>query len=104
MTPQGALVLMLAGDVMTGRGIDQALRHRAPPDLYEPVLRDARDYLRLAEAAHGPVGAPLAPHEPWGDAWPAMCAGEVDARIVNLETAITAAGDAWPGKGIHYRM
>jgi poly-gamma-glutamate capsule biosynthesis protein CapA/YwtB (metallophosphatase superfamily) len=27
-----------------------------------------------------------------------------DLRIVNLETAITRAESAWPGKGIHYRM
>ena len=28
----------------------------------------------------------------------------LDARIVNLETAVTTVGDAWPGKGVHYRM
>ena len=104
MTPQGALVLVLAGDVMTGRGIDQALRQHAPPQIHEPVVRDARDYVRLAESVNGPVGTPLAPEEPWGDALPAMRADEVDARIVNLETALTAAGEPWPGKGIHYRM
>jgi poly-gamma-glutamate synthesis protein (capsule biosynthesis protein) len=27
-----------------------------------------------------------------------------DARIVNLETAVTTSPEAWPGKGIHYRM
>jgi poly-gamma-glutamate capsule biosynthesis protein CapA/YwtB (metallophosphatase superfamily) len=24
--------------------------------------------------------------------------------VVNLDTAITRAGEPWPGKGIHYRM
>jgi poly-gamma-glutamate synthesis protein (capsule biosynthesis protein) len=104
MTPDGAVVLLLAGDVMTGRGIDQALRRHAPPDLYEPVVRDAREYLRLAEAANGAVGAPLAPHEPWGDALPTLLAADVDVRVVNLETAVTAGGEPWPHKGIHYRM
>lgn len=104
MTPDGAVTLLLAGDVMTGRGVDQALRHRAPPELFEPVVRDAREYLRLAEAANGPVGAPLAPHEPWGDALPALRAADVDARVVNLETALTAGGAPWPHKDIHYRM
>jgi poly-gamma-glutamate synthesis protein (capsule biosynthesis protein) len=28
----------------------------------------------------------------------------VDVRIVNLETSVTASDDAWPGKGVHYRM
>ena len=27
-----------------------------------------------------------------------------DARLINLETAVTTAEDAWPGKEIHYRM
>jgi poly-gamma-glutamate synthesis protein (capsule biosynthesis protein) len=27
-----------------------------------------------------------------------------DLRIVNLETAVTVSDEAWPGKGIHYRM
>lgn len=30
MTPDGTVTLLLAGDVMTGRGVDQALRHHAP--------------------------------------------------------------------------
>ncbi|SIT37523.1 hypothetical protein BN2476_120020 [Paraburkholderia piptadeniae] len=25
-------------------------------------------------------------------------------RIINLETAVTSSEDAWPRKGIHYRM
>ncbi|MCI1191927.1 CapA family protein [Calidifontimicrobium sp. SYSU G02091] len=104
MTPDGTVTLLLAGDVMTGRGVDQALRHHAPPQLYEPVVDDAREYLRLAEAANGPVGAPLAPHEPWGAARAQFLAPDVDARVVNLETAVTAGGAPWPRKGIHYRM
>src|SRR5262245_25099067 len=47
--------LFLCGDVMTGRGIDQALPHPVNPVLYEPYVRDARDYIELAEKAHGPI-------------------------------------------------
>src|SRR5438128_2143909 len=47
--------LFLCGDVMTGRGIDQALPHPANPILYEPYVRDAREYVHLAEKAHGPI-------------------------------------------------
>jgi poly-gamma-glutamate synthesis protein (capsule biosynthesis protein) len=100
----GTITLLLAGDVMTGRGIDQALPHPLPPVLYEPWVTDARTYLRLAERANGPVGAPLRAGDPWGDALDAVAAWTPDVRIVNLETAVTTSDTPWPGKGIHYRM
>jgi poly-gamma-glutamate synthesis protein (capsule biosynthesis protein) len=96
--------LLLAGDVMTGRGVDQALAQHCEPTLYEPQVRDARDYLRLAAAVSGALDTPLAPAEPWGDALATFLAPEVAARIVNLETAVTTCAEPWPGKGIHYRM
>ena len=46
----GSLRLMLAGDVMTGRAVDQVLPHPGDPRLYEPYARDARQYAQLAEA------------------------------------------------------
>jgi poly-gamma-glutamate capsule biosynthesis protein CapA/YwtB (metallophosphatase superfamily) len=98
------LKLLLAGDVMTGRGIDQLLPHPVDPQLHEPVVRDARDYIRLAEARHGLMPRPVAPAYPWGDALAAMDAMAADVRIINLETAITTAARPWPQKDIHYRM
>ena len=99
-----SLRLFLCGDVMTGRGIDQALPHHVNPILYEPYVRDAREYVEFAEKAHGPVPRPLSSDYIWGDALQELEQAEVDFRIVNLETAITSAGTPWPGKGIHYRM
>jgi len=96
--------LFLCGDVMTGRGIDQALPHPVNPVLYEPYVRDARDYIALAENAHGPIPRPLPFDYIWGDALQELDRAAVDFRIVNLETAITSAETAWPDKGIHYRM
>ena len=96
--------LFLSGDVMTGRGIDQALPHQVNPVLYEPYVRDARDYIALAEKAHGPIPRPLGFDYIWGDALQELDRAEVDFRIVNLETAITSAETPWPDKGIHYRM
>jgi poly-gamma-glutamate capsule biosynthesis protein CapA/YwtB (metallophosphatase superfamily) len=98
------LSLWLAGDVMTGRGIDQVQAHPSAPVLYEHWVRDARDYVRLAERAHGPVPAPVTPDYIWGEALAEIDRRKPDLRLVNLETAITSADDAWPGKGIHYRM
>jgi Putative enzyme of poly-gamma-glutamate biosynthesis (capsule formation) len=96
--------LFLCGDVMTGRGIDQALPHSVNPVLREPYVRDAREYVALAEKAHGPIPRPLTFHHVWGDALEELNRAKVDFRIVNLETAITSAETPWPGKGIHYRM
>lgn len=96
--------MFLAGDVMTGRGIDQALAQPSDPVLYEERVRDAREYLRLAERASGPIARPLAPEALWGDALAALDRARPALRIVNLETSITTSNTPWPGKGIHYRM
>lgn len=96
--------LFLCGDVMTGRGIDQVLPHPGSPVLYESLVRDARDYVRLAESAHGPIRRPVAFDYIWGDALAELRRVRVDLRIINLETSITTSESPWPGKGIHYRM
>jgi poly-gamma-glutamate capsule biosynthesis protein CapA/YwtB (metallophosphatase superfamily) len=101
---QDSITLCLGGDVMTGRGIDQIQRHRCDPRLYEPWVHDARDYRRLAEQANGPIPAPVDPAYCWGEALAEIEARQPDLRLINLETAITARGAPWPGKGIHYRM
>jgi poly-gamma-glutamate capsule biosynthesis protein CapA/YwtB (metallophosphatase superfamily) len=102
--PSRRITLFLCGDVMTGRGIDQILPHPGQPHLYEPYLRSAVGYVELAEAVNGPIRRPVDFAYIWGDALDAFRRVEPDLRIVNLETAVTRAEDAWPGKGIHYRM
>jgi poly-gamma-glutamate synthesis protein (capsule biosynthesis protein) len=102
--PMSPLTLLLTGDVMTGRGIDQILPQPVDPALHEPWVHDARDYVRLAEAAHGAVPRGVALAYPWGEALAEIEARAPRWRIVNLETALTARGTRWPGKGIHYRM
>jgi poly-gamma-glutamate synthesis protein (capsule biosynthesis protein) len=98
------MTLFLCGDLMTGRGIDQILPHPGEPRLYEPYVKDSRDYVALAERAHGPIPRPADFAYVWGDARGELDRAAPDARIVNLETAITAGGEPWPGKDIHYRM
>jgi len=102
--PSQTVTLFLCGDVMTGRGIDQALPHPGDGRLHEPVMKSARGYVRLAEDAHGPIPRPVEFPYIWGDALEEMASVQPDARIVNLETAVTAHDRPWPGKGIHYRM
>lgn len=96
--------MFLCGDVMTGRGIDQVLPHPALPVLYEPYVRDARDYVQLAEAANGPISRPVDFAYIWGDALEELQRARTDARIINLETSITCNEEPWPEKGINYRM
>jgi len=45
--------LFLAGDVMTGRGLDQAMHHPDSPTLHEPIFRDARRYRDLCRSSYG---------------------------------------------------
>lgn len=100
----GRIRLFLAGDVMTGRGIDQLLPYPSDPELHESWVRDARVYVELAEIANGPIAKPVGFAYPWGDVLEALERSAPDARIVNLETAVTQSDDYWPDKGIHYRM
>lgn len=95
--------LFLCGDVMTGRGIDQILPQPGDPGLYEGYVKSAQDYVALAEDVSGPIPSRVAPDYVWGDALAEIAAREPDARIVNLETAVTARGMPDP-KGINYRM
>jgi poly-gamma-glutamate synthesis protein (capsule biosynthesis protein) len=103
LQPQ-TLRVFLCGDVMTGRGIDQALPHPVDPVLYEPYVRDAREYVDLAEKAHGAFQRPVTFDYIWGETLQELDRADVDLRIINLETAITSAETRWPGKEIHYRM
>jgi poly-gamma-glutamate synthesis protein (capsule biosynthesis protein) len=103
----GSIQLFLAGDVMTGRGIDQVLPFSVDPNLHEPWVKDARRYVALAEEVNGPIprlAAPAAFSYVWGDILAELDRVRPAARIVNLETAVTTSDDHWPGKGIHYRM
>jgi poly-gamma-glutamate capsule biosynthesis protein CapA/YwtB (metallophosphatase superfamily) len=102
--PAAPVTLFLCGDVMTGRGVDQILPHPGRPHLFEPYVRSAIDYVRLAEDRTGALETPVDFAYVWGEALAALERARPDARIINLETAVTAAEEPWPRKGIHYRM
>ena len=103
-TSVDTVTLFLAGDVMTGRGIDQILPHPGDPRIFEPYSRSALDYVRLAERANGPIPRPVDFAYIWGDALAVLDEVAPDVRIINLETAVTRRGNPWPRKGIQYRM
>jgi poly-gamma-glutamate synthesis protein (capsule biosynthesis protein) len=98
------VTLFLCGDVMTGRGVDQILPHPSGSQIFEPYVRDAREYVEIAEQRNGPIAKPVPSSYIWGDALAELERVTPDARIINLETSITVSDDYWRGKGINYRM
>ena len=100
---QRSLRLFLCGDVMCGRGIDQILTDPCSPEIYEDYMNSAGDYVLLAEQANGPVPRRNHPSYVWGEALEYLGHMQPDARIINLETAVTRSDDH-VDKGINYRM
>ncbi|MGW4772521.1 CapA family protein [Nocardia sp. NPDC004278] len=100
----GPVTVLLGGDVMLGRGVDQILPHPGDATLREPHVDDARIYVELAERANGPIPHPVDFGWPWGDALPMLETLAPEIRLLNLETTITADGDFADYKGVHYRM
>ncbi len=98
------ITLFMCGDVMTGRGIDQVLPRPSDPRLYESYVKNATEYVELAQTASGPFPKKVDFSYPWGDALEELDRVMPDLRIINLETAITKSDDFWKGKGINYRM
>lgn len=103
-TSERTVTLFLCGDVMTGRGIDQILWRPNTPELHEPFIHDARDYVTLAEETNGTIRRPANAAYIWGDALGELERVAPDARIINLETSVTTSGSYDRGKAIHYRM
>ena len=89
---------------MLGRGIDQIMPHPSMPTLHESYVKDARQYVRLAERKNGHIPRDADFRYVWGDALAVLTTRKPDVRIVNLETSITTSDDYWPSKGINYRM
>jgi poly-gamma-glutamate capsule biosynthesis protein CapA/YwtB (metallophosphatase superfamily) len=98
------VTLFVAGDLMTGRGIDQILPHPSRTQLFEPSVRSATTYVELAEKHSGPIPRHADVDYVWGEALDELKRAHPDVCLVNLETAVTTSEEAWPHKGIHYRM
>ncbi|KGP62757.1 poly-gamma-glutamate biosynthesis protein [Legionella norrlandica] len=96
--------VFLCGDVMIGRGIDQILPHPSDPRLYEPYVKDAKDYVLLAENTSGEIPRGVCGNYLWGDGLYELKKRNLSARIINLETSITKSNTPDLYKGIHYKM
>ena len=89
---------------MTGRGIDQILPYPSDPILYEPYIKNAFDYVKLAQKVNGLIPYPVNFSYIWGDILDRLTRFSPDLRIINLETSVTNNDDYWQAKGINYRM
>ena len=103
MSSTDLVALLLCGDIMTGRGVDQILARPSDPRLCESYAASAADYVGLAERAHGPIPRSVTPAYVWGAALEALARARPDLGIVNLETAVTTSDDC-VAKGVNYRM
>jgi len=104
MSQKGSLSLILTGDVMLGRGIDQIQQFPSHPRLYENYVKSAQTYVELAEQLNGAIPRYVNPDYIWGDALNVLEGDPPDVSIINLETSITDRGTYAAAKGIHYRM
>lgn len=95
--------LFLCGDFMPGRGIDQILPFPSEPVIHEPYVKNAIQYVNLAEELNGPVPRHVDFVYIWGNALEEFKKISPVVRIINLETSITKSNDYW-NKGINYRM
>ena len=100
----GGTTIILAGDVMTGRGVDQILRGPGSPRLHEDYIDDARSYVALAEKLNGRIPSPVDDTWPWGEVLPVMHDAGPAFRVMNLETSVTRSEELAPAKAVHYRM
>lgn len=88
---------------MCGRGIDQVLAHPCSPEIHEQSVRSAERYVALAEQENGPIPRRNEPSDVWDAALDQLARMRPDARIINLETALTRCrGRAC--NGVNYRM
>jgi poly-gamma-glutamate synthesis protein (capsule biosynthesis protein) len=104
MPGKSPLKIFLSGDVMTGRGIDQILTHPADPQIYESYIKDARDYVVLAEDINGKIPRFIQGDYLWNDALKELERRQPDLSLINLETSLTSNGTPCINKGIQYRM
>ena len=95
--------IFFCGDVMLGRGIDQILPYPCNSRIYEPFVKDARDYVKFAEEINGRINYPVSWDYIWGDFLNELEKEAPDLLIMNLETSITTNEEYEP-KGINYRM
>ncbi|MGE0737275.1 MAG: CapA family protein [Alphaproteobacteria bacterium] len=95
--------LLLTGDVMLGRGVDQILPHPCDPSIPDRRASSALEFVHAAERKNGAIPRAAVADYVWGDAIAVTDKIGPAVRIINLETAVTTAAQPAHGE-ITYRM
>jgi poly-gamma-glutamate synthesis protein (capsule biosynthesis protein) len=67
-------------------------------------MDSAAGYVALAEEMTGPIPRPVESAYIWGEALRELEREQPQAKVINLETAITRSETHWQGKDVHYKM
>jgi len=91
--PKQLLKVLVVGDVMLGRLVDQLFKTRVNDPEHSSYVKRVLSHLGKQHLPHSYV---------WGDMLPYF--HSADLRIINLETSATTHPEKWPDKAFNYRM
>ena len=101
--PSEILRFFIAGDVMTGRAIDQLFAIQNPEDFGKHDSVPASQYQAWSTELYGEVFKPVRHEYIWGSSLDVLKLAEPDFRLINLETAVTISR-GWENKKFNFRM
>lgn len=98
------MIVFLCGDVMLGRGIDQILRYKSDPDLYEAYVTNAKYYVPVAMKQFATENNSVSDVYVWGELIKEKLFLDSKLKIINLETSITRSLTPYANKPVLYKM
>jgi poly-gamma-glutamate synthesis protein (capsule biosynthesis protein) len=100
---QNSLRFFLAGDIMTGRTIDQMFQTHNSEKFCQAHNVPIKQYRAWSKLKYGEEFSPVQHDYIWGTAIDFINHANVDFRLANLEMAITNSDDCFP-KEVNFRM
>ena len=97
------LTIFLCGDVMLGRGIDQIMKYKNDPTLYESSVSNAKYYVPKEMAIYTEPNKFVSYDYFWGDLLLEPLFIKSNLKIINLETSITSNNEH-ENKAVLYKM
>src|SRR5205807_1016547 len=95
-------IIFLCGDVMLGRGIDQILKYKNNPELFEQYVTNATYYVPLNMKQF--TRTYVSDDYVWGELLYENMFKKSNLKIINLETSITTVREPYKDKPVLYKM